>query len=368
MILEPIADRYIGIVIDALASMRNPGSTIFYGLVIIVSIIAGLKWYQDKGRSTTEETHRIKTIPHTDNPFVETNWGAMAGALCFLVGGMPFILGFKLFLFSLIGVSVLVVIFSKFRYDKTNWPAIIFTTALIIAAISISQQIKAKEPWTQRQDIWLSLMVIGLALGLLSLILKALWIRRAWKRVRARCLDHEIWEDYAEGPDSGKTWYFQLLCEFKLHGRTYQVTPSYWRTFATKAGVSSFLERKISPSGWCQLRINPKNPLQAEVGPNYDTIAMFFTANRWLQLISFACLVFVVGAVFHYYDLNDPSLGVRLYNVDYESCTIAGRHWLVTDRETHRQTRIQCPQVTLSALNINQFDTYHANIYQFLEN
>jgi hypothetical protein len=59
-------------------------------------------------------------------------------------------------------------------------------------------------------------------------------------------------------------------------------------------------------------------------------------------------------------------LGARLHNVDYESCTIAGRQWLVTDTETLHQASIQCPQVTLTALNINQFGTFHANIYPSL--
>lgn len=39
-ILKPIIERYIGIVIDALSSVGNPGDAIFYCLVGIVSIIA----------------------------------------------------------------------------------------------------------------------------------------------------------------------------------------------------------------------------------------------------------------------------------------------------------------------------------------
>jgi hypothetical protein len=416
-ILKPIAERYIGIVIDALSSVGNPGDAIFYCLVGIVSIIALWKLYQGKSRTNSEEMHRIKTIPHTDNQFVETNWGAMVGAMCFLVGGMPFLLGFKLLLFCFIGVGLLIIFFSRIRYEKTNWPAIIFTTALIIAAISISQQIKAKEPWTQRQDIWLSLMGIGLAITFFSLGIKALWIRQNWIYVRARCLDQEVWKGLSDGPDPGKTWYFQLLCEFELKGQTFRVTPSCWRTFATKAGVSRFLKRKISPSGWCQLRANPDNPLQTEIGPNHDANTTLFSPKRWLLLISTTCIVLVVGAAYHYYDLNDlrretipnpivaisaieatefepawksgylfkpdtkkkrndgstlliysgeiktPYLSLRLYNIDFESCTKDGRHWLVTDNETLHQTKIKCPEVTLAALNIEQFDIHHDNVY-----
>jgi hypothetical protein len=334
--IEPIAKHYIVMGIDALSSMGNPADVIFYALVVIVSIIAGWKWYRGKGQTDSEETHRIKTIPHTDNPFVETNWGAMAGTLCFLVGGMPFLLGFKLLLFSLIGISVFIVIFSKLRYEKTNWSAIIFTTAFIIAAIIISQQIKAKKPWTQHQDIWLSLMGIGLAIAFFSFGIKSIWSRRNWKVVRARCLDQEIWKGLSDGPDPGRTWYFNLLCEFQLNGQTFRVTPSYWRTFSTKFGVSRFLKRKISPLGWCQLRVNPDNPLQAEIGPNHDTNVDLFTAKRWLQLISITCLVIVVSAVYHYYDLNDP-----------------------------RREKIPNPVVVLSAVNATEFINGWRNGYLF---
>jgi len=183
---------------------------------------------------------------------------------------MPFLLGSKLLFYSLIGVCLLIVIFSRVVYGITNWPMTIFTAAFILSAIYISQLIERQSPWVQNHKIWLTLMVAGLLAAFLSLIGKAVWIRRNWRYVAAKCLERDVWKDLGDGPDAGKTWYFRLLCEFELDGRTYRVTPSYWRTFATQTGVSNFLKRKISSEGWCLLRVNPANPLQAEIGPDYD--------------------------------------------------------------------------------------------------
>jgi hypothetical protein len=100
--------------------------------------------------------------------------------------------------------------------------------------------------------------------GLLSLAYDARKRRRNWKRIKAKRLDKEIYKEKTIDADGhGITWHFQLLCEFELDGKTYKVTPAYWRTFFTKRGAKNFLESKIK-NGMCELYVNPDNPLETE--------------------------------------------------------------------------------------------------------
>ncbi len=154
---------------------------------------------------------RIKPIPFRD-PYarMETNWGAVVGALLF-VGGI--IAGFKM---------------------------------KALFAVSIA----------------------GLGIALASILLRGRIVRKNWKQVSARCIDRE-WRSVRgkPGPRGGtrNTWTFLLLCEFEFDGELHRVTPGYWSTFSSERRVQEFLDRVISPSGQCQLWVNPKNPLQAEL-------------------------------------------------------------------------------------------------------
>ena len=138
------------------------------------------------GNSSGKNDWRIQPIP-SSAPYtmVETNWGALLGALFFVVG----IVG------SLkVGALVLVAIF-------------------------------------------------GFLLALLSLLFAARTARKNWKKVGVQC-------------------------EFELHGKQYTVTPDYWSTFMSERRLQKFLNKVISPDGTCQLWVNPKNPLQAELSAN----------------------------------------------------------------------------------------------------
>jgi hypothetical protein len=65
-----------------------------------------------------------------------------------------------------------------------------------------------------------------------------------------------------------KNWAFRLLCEFDLGGKRYTVTPCCWSTFVSESSVNAFLENIVSPAEKCQIWVNPKNPLQAELIAN----------------------------------------------------------------------------------------------------
>lgn len=121
-------------------------------------------------------------------------------------------------------------------------------------------------PAVAKQPEWiLTLCLLGLGITLFSLWKSARHDRRHWPKVRARCLDWEYWKGDTRDGESGKTWYLQLLCEFEFGGTPYRVTPAHWTTYATRKGVQRFLNKIISPEQTCDLWINPKNPLQAEL-------------------------------------------------------------------------------------------------------
>ncbi|MGB5444164.1 MAG: hypothetical protein WBM99_01550 [Psychromonas sp.] len=157
---------------------------------------------------------RIKPIPFRD-PYskMKTNWGALFGALLFVVG-----------------------IFAGFKIE-----------ALFIVSL------------------------LGFVLMLVCIFLKGRILRRNWVKVLAQCTDKE-WKPVlgAAGRNGGvsKTWAFQLLCEFELNGTRYTVTPGYWSTFISESRLQTFLGKVTSSDGKCLLWVNPKNPLQAELIAN----------------------------------------------------------------------------------------------------
>lgn len=167
----------------------------------------------DENTSETTEW-RIKSVPFRDPcARMKTNWGALLGSLLFIVGIFA---GFKTKSFFLI-------------------------------------------------------LIVGLVLGLISVLFRGRIVRKNWKKVLAHCTDKE-WKSVLGAPSQRggvrKTWTFQLLCEFELDGKQYIVTPGYWSTFISEGRLRKFLDKVISPDGKCQLWVNPENPLQAELIAN----------------------------------------------------------------------------------------------------
>jgi hypothetical protein len=164
--------------------------------------------------SSDKSQWRIKTIPFRDPVAkMETNWGALFGALLFVAGGVA---GLK-----------------------------------VKALFSIS--------------------FFGLVLALVCIFFQGRLVRRNWEKVSAQCIDKE-WKRVLGKPGLKggvrETWAFQLLCEFELEGKLYTVTPGYWSTFISAGRLEKFLDRVLSSDGKCQLWVNPKNPLQAELLAN----------------------------------------------------------------------------------------------------
>ena len=166
------------------------------------------------GDSSEKNEWHIKLIPFREpNAMMETNWGALLGAVIFIGG--------------------------------------IFAGLKIGALFLIS--------------------MFGLILALVSILFRGRIIRKNWNKVLAQCTEKE-WKRVLGAPSQRGgvrwTWTFQLLCKFELDGKRYTVTPGYWSTFISERRLQKFLNKVISSDGTCQLWVNPKNPLQAELVAN----------------------------------------------------------------------------------------------------
>ena len=95
--------------------------------------------------------------------------------------------------------------------------------------------------------------------------------RSAWPVVSARCMERMLEKKIShEGTDF---WRWRLVCEINYVGKDYQVVPKIrWSDagqsetpFWTEAKAQQFLAQMISENGECKLRVNPNNPLEAEL-------------------------------------------------------------------------------------------------------
>ncbi|MFW5733543.1 MAG: hypothetical protein ACOCWR_00625 [Oceanidesulfovibrio sp.] len=245
--------------------LDNLSWLIFIGLCLAVLVY--VLFFLKNERTHELGPRRIQYIPYTALWRPRNNPGALLGAFLFLAGSMPFLLGFPLLLSIFIGCCVIAVVMEKRRTGATPWSMLVFPVALIAAAMATKILIEQDSPLLDRTMSWVVVMATGLVVMFVSLWHGGRRVRRDWRRVQARVLDKEIYEDigYADGADSGTTWFFTLLCEFELNGETYRVTPSFWRSFGTQSGVRRFLEKVVNRNGLCELWVNPKNPLEAEL-------------------------------------------------------------------------------------------------------
>jgi hypothetical protein len=109
----------------------------------------------------------------------------------------------------------------------------------------------------------IAVAVAGLAITLLGIISSAYQKQAGWIHVEAQCIDHEI-KKYAKEPgDITATWGYRLVCVFRYEGNEYKVTPelSHLVSFNSEKQVKKYLSERIDANGYCQLWLDPKNPL-----------------------------------------------------------------------------------------------------------
>jgi hypothetical protein len=132
-------------------------------------------------------------------------------------------------------------------------------------------------PELGRMNLGLALVGGGFLTLLGSTFLNVALLRRrraAWPIVWGHCTDRQLqrkafWSD--NGSRTG--WLWRLVCELDYGGKHYVLSPMiHWSDLAQRNAAfwseeeaHRFIAQKVSPDGECKLRVNPDNPIEAEL-------------------------------------------------------------------------------------------------------
>lgn len=141
------------------------------------------------------------------------------------------------------------------RYETNGYAltgALLFLTGIVIYL-------------AMRNMFFIGIALFGFLVMIAGIIYKERNKYKSWKLVKAVCVDREI-KGYRSSAGYKSSWSFRLVCEFRMNGQKYRVTPEvYWRSFSSESSIRYFLARRINREGYCLLYVNPKNPLQTEL-------------------------------------------------------------------------------------------------------
>jgi hypothetical protein len=131
----------------------------------------------------------------------------------------------------------------------------------------------------QKTQLAIGLLATTVVVGVGTLLLQ--FIRRrlnvaGWQFVSARCLDREVRQVVMGSRGMGRPryrWMCRIICEYKRGGATQRLTPMIRvralgdseRAFRSEQKLNAYLDAAIDTSGNCKLRVNPINPLDAEL-------------------------------------------------------------------------------------------------------
>lgn len=111
-----------------------------------------------------------------------------------------------------------------------------------------------------------TIAVSGWLIALVGALVKRRWgVETFWDVAPGRCVDRELRKVLL--PVHGGTqlvWVWRVVCQYEYLGIPYRVTPEISSDcFDSEEAARAFLDKRISTSSGCTLRVNPKNPLQA---------------------------------------------------------------------------------------------------------
>lgn len=145
-----------------------------------------------------------------------------------------------------------------------NWAGYIAAISIIGFPIGCGMAIYLKEH-DRNPFPGIYIAIASWAACLAALAIKNKLKKKDWIFIDAKCVDREIRK--ATG-HKGTTWACRILCEFEHHGALIQCTPTvHWSTFRSESDAHQFLDLRIDPSGGCTLKINPRNPREANLSP-----------------------------------------------------------------------------------------------------
>jgi hypothetical protein len=195
-----------------------------------------------------------------------------------------FNVGARIFVLSCVGVMMVGYIFILLVKlgDKTPKPMMAerSRTAFWLSALGVPVFILGMALGflsSDHENLGLALAVGGLLTMCASVSLNAVLAkskRAAWPKVPARCTERQLQKrKYATEGGSTDGWVWRVVCEIDYGGKTQVVSPKvHWSDggqadtpFWSEKKAQQFIAQRISPQGGCKLRVNPQNPVEAEL-------------------------------------------------------------------------------------------------------
>ena len=143
-----------------------------------------------------------------------------------------------------------------------NWAGYVTVIAAIPFPIALGIAIYKGE--NGRDPLpWVYLAIASWAICLAGLVVKNKIKKKDWIYVDAKCIDREVRKGSGR---NGTIWASRILCEFEHNGITIQCTPTvHWSTWRSESDAHQFIDSRIDPSGGCTLKVNPRNPREANL-------------------------------------------------------------------------------------------------------
>ena len=143
-----------------------------------------------------------------------------------------------------------------------NWAGYVAVISIIGFPIGCGMAIYLKEHG-RNPFPGIYIAIASWAICLVSLAIKNKLKKKDWIFIDAKCVDREVRKVRAH---KGMTWASRILCEFEYGGSLIKCTPTvHWNTWRSESDAHHFLDSRIDPNGGCSLKINPRNPKEANL-------------------------------------------------------------------------------------------------------
>ena len=144
-----------------------------------------------------------------------------------------------------------------------NWAGYVAVFAMLGFPVGVGMAIYLKKHGDS-PSMGVTIAAISWLICMLAVAMKNKLKKKDWGTVDATCIDREVLKVIAK--QGGPTWAVRILCEIQHDGAVLQCTPTVrWSTFKAESDAYAFLNSRIDDNSSCRLKINLRNPLEANL-------------------------------------------------------------------------------------------------------